>query len=58
MVAFIVGALVGAMMAVSVLGFLAVIAEERENEARAQKQREKDRARALQEMINHYRGYD
>lgn len=53
---FVIGAFIGAITTVFVLGLMAVIAEERENKALARQQRERGR-RALQELEAHYMDY-
>lgn len=56
MILFAIGAFIGAIATVFVLGLMAVIAEEQENKALARQQRERGR-RALQELEAHYRDY-
>lgn len=56
MVLFIIGAMVGALAAVAILGFWAVLADERDREDRERAKREQAR-RELRELEDHYREY-
>jgi len=56
MIAFIVGALVGASAAIAILGFLTILADERDRVDQERANREQGR-RALREIEEHYRDY-
>lgn len=56
MIAFIVGALVGASAAIAILGFLTILADERDRADQERANREQGR-RALREIEEHYRDY-
>lgn len=54
---FVAGMLVGAAAAVTILGFMAVVAEEQEMEELTRKKREHDR-KALEDIEDRYKSYD
>lgn len=54
---FVTGMIVGAAAAVAILGFMAVVAEDREMEERARKKRERDH-KALKDIEDWYMNCD
>lgn len=56
MIAFIVGALVGASAAIAILGFLAAVAEDLEKQEEARRRKAEDK-RQMDELMDHYRSY-
>lgn len=57
MISFTIGMIVGAAAAVAILGFMAVVAEDREMEERARKKRERDH-KALKDIEDWYMNCD
>lgn len=56
MLCFVIGVFVGALLAFSILGFMAIIAEDREYQEEAERKREQDRQN-MKKIEDWYRSY-